>query len=320
MTNPSLKSQTPLKVAHAVTEDVAFLSQADKDLKAAGFDLSPIVSRADAERLARENVAGPILVDVDAPGLCDAGTLALLAKRPDAVLCHRSDADGAIDLLATYPDARHLHGIGNALSRLLTRLASGPGGIEALVYDPRIIRGETVCEYAPDMPCLDRVQAFAEQVTRYPDFGSVVRTTTWELITNAIFDAPIDPETKARKHRGKRKSERMRVEAGHEVTLRYANDGRRFAVSVRDPFGSLTRHDVVDTLVRCRKRGADQVGMHPSGAGIGLYMLVSAAPCVDFIIVPGKHTEIVFHYPLDLTPRELDARPHSIHFFIQEPP
>lgn len=320
MTSPTHTRQTTLKVAHAVTEDVAFLAQADEHLKAAGFDLCPILSRSEARSLARESADGLILVDVDAASLCDLETLTLLAKRPDAVLCHRRDADGAIDLLATHPDARHLHGIGNPLGRMLACLASTEGGIENLVYDRRIIRGNTIREYAPDMPCLDRVQTFAEQVTRYPDFGGVVRTSTWELITNAIFDAPVDPQTQARKHRGKRKNEHMRVEAGHEVTLRYANDGRIFAVSVRDPFGSLTRHDVVDTLVRCRKRGADQVGMHPSGAGIGLYMLVSTAPCVNFTIVPGKRTEICFHYPLDLTPRELDAQPHSIHFFTQEQP
>jgi hypothetical protein len=320
MTKPNPKPQTPPKVAHAVTGDAAFLSKADEDLKAAGFDLRAAVSRADAERLARENAAGPILVDVDTPGLCDAGTLAALAGRADAVLCHRRDADGAIDLLARHPNARHLHGIGNALGRVLERIVSGHDGIEALVRDPRIIRNETVLEYAPDMPCLDRLQAFAEQVTRYPDFGSVVRTSAWELLTNAIFDAPVDPPTATRKHRGKRKNEHVRVEAGHAVSLRYVNDGRLFAVSVQDPFGSLTRKDVVDTLLRCQKRGADQIGMHPSGAGIGLYMLVSAAPCVTFDILPGKNTEIVFHYPLDLTPRELDARPHSIHFFIQEPP
>lgn len=109
---------------------------------------------------------------------------------------------------------------------------------------------------------------------------------TEELAMNAIWDAPIDEEGNE-KYNHLPRSEALTLKDEEQAKLRYAFDGSFLAISVEDPFGSITR----DTILKYLKNGTEthylnlNDSLGKGGGGLGIYQVMSSA---DLVIVNVK--------------------------------
>jgi hypothetical protein len=114
---------------------------------------------------------------------------------------------------------------------------------------------------------------------------------TEELVTNALFDAPVD---ESGTHLFKDLDRRQRVTLDKqtiELSL-WADDGR-FGVGVTDPFGSLSKDRFTNGLARGFRRGDDQLSPTGGGAGIGLFTVYRASSHLSISITPRRSTRIL---------------------------
>jgi hypothetical protein len=107
------------------------------------------------------------------------------------------------------------------------------------------------------------------------------------MLMNAVYDAPGQTGVQA------------------DAVLQLACDGRRFGVTVRDSFGTLTRATVLRYLHKCLHQ-TRQIDDKVGGAGLGLYMLANTASAVVFCVKPGVSTQVTCVF--DLTASKLQLR------------
>lgn len=176
-------------------------------------------------------------------------------------------------------------------------LAGGNGFGLAAVMPPGTQIHELRCSYADRRRCSATVYAFlvASGIARKHHAG--IEQCVDEMLMNALYDAPVD-EQGAPVFAGVPVRERVRLGIAHEAVVQYALRGEQFAVSVRDAFGSLDRLAVLRVLHKCL-HAAQKIDRKAGGAGVGLYLMVSAASAVYFSVVPGVATEVICTFALD---------------------
>ncbi len=132
-----------------------------------------------------------------------------------------------------------------------------------------------------------------------------------EMITNAVYDAPVDLEGRPlyasldRRHA-------VELDPHHHSSLQAATDGGQAAVMVRDPFGALRMRTVRRFISKGLRGGADQIDPKMGGAGLGLTRVYDL---VDQLIVrldPGKVTEIIAIMETTGGRRDMASRPTSL--------
>jgi hypothetical protein len=134
-----------------------------------------------------------------------------------------------------------------------------------------------------------------------------------ELLMNAMYDAPAV-------RRGDPRADRLAPQGEGRALLRWASDGRYFAVSVQDDYGELHKEAILDHLVRARAergrpRAAEDAASAVGGAGLGLYFILSSVTRFIANIEPGKRTEVVCLFDLKQTGRDGDSCARSLHVF-----
>lgn len=137
--------------------------------------------------------------------------------------------------------------------------------------------------------------------------GSLVSVIADELITNAIYAAPVDDG--GTRFRAREPRDKSRALAGRDaVTVRWATDARYLAIEVRDQWGSI---DVDAVAKRLAVAGKQSVG---SDGGIGLQL--AYACCTQFVINcrPNEVTEMIGLLDVRYKPTEL-GRSASFHAF-----
>lgn len=151
------------------------------------------------------------------------------------------------------------------------------------------------CELADAAERADVVEAFAADVRAFglgPRVASMATLVADELLSNALFDAPVDEE--GRRFRAEEPRGRSRRLAGRErVVLRYACDARYLAIEVTDLFGTLQRETIVAYLARAARRGDDQVDLEGSGAGMGIALSYSCCAHLIYNLSQGHRTEVI---------------------------
>lgn len=118
-----------------------------------------------------------------------------------------------------------------------------------------------------------------------------------ELLMNALYDAPVDQGGKPVFAEVPTKS-RLSLRLEQKALVQYACDGDTFAVSVRDPYGTLTKETVVKFLDKCL-HAAEQIDRKVGGAGLGFYIVANAASQVAINSYPGVATECVVTFDLN---------------------
>lgn len=138
-----------------------------------------------------------------------------------------------------------------------------------------------------------------------------------ELVTNAIFNAPVDGDGKAR-FRTLKRSEDLVLDEHEAATLKFACDGDFIAVSTCDPFGSLKQDTVIDYLNRCLVKGPRQMSEESGGAGLGLYRVFQSVSKFILNLDPGKQTEVISLIDLRLSMKQFRLAAKSFHCFVAE--
>ncbi|HVE85096.1 MAG TPA: hypothetical protein VND93_19730 [Myxococcales bacterium] len=148
-----------------------------------------------------------------------------------------------------------------------------------------------------------------------------VTEVTYELVMNAMYDAPVDAGGKPRyAFDRKRPIQLTEVEA---PVVRLGSDGLLLVVEVTDPFGLLSRGHVVRGLLRGRRAGeTDQgpvVDASHGGAGLGLFKVYSSSAALLTEVHHRQLTRVLSVHDLDVSPRDLRSLPCSLHLFDVPP-
>lgn len=141
-----------------------------------------------------------------------------------------------------------------------------------------------------------------------------IQVVTEELLMNAIYDAPVDGSGKALFNHLQR-TEKIHLARGQEAKLKYGTDGMFLAVSVTDPFGSLTKSVIMKYLESCYQGQAGIYNKEKGGAGRGLHMIIESANLTIFNVVSGHKTEVISLFNLEKSDQEV---PPTFHLFFAD--
>lgn len=218
------------------------------------------------------------------------------ASAPYVIVMARATLTAAVEImLASTPaaglivledfDAEQLASLANRI------LADDLFGLDKVVSPETVIHGRVVAEFRNKVTCMAEVAAFVESsgiATRYQE---PIQQCCDEMLMNALYDAPVDAEGT---HLFAGVSPRLRItkRTAQTVAVQYAFDGRRFALAVRDSFGTLERELLLRYLRKCL-RADHQLDRKAGGAGVGLYLVLNSASSVYFHVLPSMATEVV---------------------------
>ena len=159
-----------------------------------------------------------------------------------------------------------------------------------------------------------------------------IESVTDELLMNALYDAPAVRDGLTPQQHGDAPGARTQGptdssppapvatrRAREAALMRFACDGRYFAVSVQDNYGELHKEAILDHLTRARaEKGAPQLGQplgSASGAGLGLYFILSLVTRFIANIERGQRTEVICLFDLHESGRQAGSCARSLHIF-----
>jgi hypothetical protein len=216
-----------------------------------------------------------------APGIGLAAVVALLQESPDV----------AAVVAGHGLDPRQLFALAN---RVVTGELSGLDG--ALAIGTQIVT-QQVGDHGAKLRCLAQAAALVERARLPAALRASIEQCIDELVTNALYAAPVDARGRPLFASVAPRARRV-LRTDRDVSVQYAWDGARFAVAVRDTFGTLERATVLRHLHDGLHAAQPVGGKGGSGAGLGLYLIAQAATAVCFHVVPGVATEVVCVFEL----------------------
>jgi hypothetical protein len=128
-----------------------------------------------------------------------------------------------------------------------------------------------------------------------------------ELLSNAFYNAPTDGTGNPLYRDWDRRREVVLVDAA-AIEVELAISEQQWAIRVRDPFGSLTADAVRDNIARAATKDENQVHMGSGGAGLGLFMVLSAASRMVVQIAANQWTEIIATLEVRATHRNIEQK------------
>jgi hypothetical protein len=137
--------------------------------------------------------------------------------------------------------------------------------------------------------------------------GSLASVIADELLTNALYAAPVDPA--GQRFRAREARDQGRALVGRDVvTVRWATDARYLAIEIRDHWGSIDDAEIVTRLASGAKKAPDSEG------GMGLPLVYAC--CTQLVIgtAPSALTEVIALLDVRYRPTEL-GRSASFHAF-----
>lgn len=170
-------------------------------------------------------------------------------------------------------------------------------GLEKAMPPGTQIYAQVVGDHREKSLCVSMIAELIEQTSVPRKYRAPIEQCIDEMLMNALYDAPVDA---AGKHifAGIPTKVRITLRSEQRVVVQYACDGKRFAVSVRDAFGSLERQTVLRYLHKCL-HAEQQIDRKAGGAGVGLYLMVSSSTAVCFNVLPGIATEALCVFDLE---------------------
>lgn len=300
--------------AVCVTRDVALRRSLRRSLHAAGTTVEFVDDAAavDAE-------AGLIVIDRPThDALSTEGRAALAAGRAmivvgaslsDEVTVDGLRADGCNHVITTSdePDDAELVVTSGKL------LSGDLFGLEKyLAWGVRIHERE-IGNYEEKRAALAVVTGSARDAGGRRPTVARIESVVDELLMNAMYDAPA-----AARGDSPRLPTDVLERVAAPARLRWASDGRYFAVSVEDRFGALAKAAIVDHLQRARaERGRPRAPSESAGAGLGLYFIVSSVTRFIANVELGRRTEVIGLFDLRQAGRDSDTCARSLHVFAR---
>lgn len=187
---------------------------------------------------------------------------------------------------------KHLHGFGADISTLQITDAS--------------VRDEVVSNIAEYAKWLGCGRELRQRISDVAD----------ELITNAVYNAPRDEHGSPR-YAATDRRDKIALDPWEYVQVRFASDGRVFALSVTDWFGGLSVSKIRQVFQRCISAD-DPIEQKDGGAGLGLYTAFSAANQLIINVEQAERTEIIAVFELGERMRGNKTAGHSLQLFTDE--
>jgi hypothetical protein len=189
-------------------------------------------------------------------------------------------------------------------------------GLEKYLAWGVLVRDREVADYEDKRGAILEVAEYAREAGARRQVVSRIESVADELLMNALYDAPA-VRYGVRPRIGERSRAGLGPLGSERALLRYACDGRHFALSVRDNYGELRKEAILDHLQRARtERGNPKSPDDDSGgAGLGLYFILASVTSFIANIRPGEMTEVVCLFDLKATGREQEACARSLHIF-----
>ncbi|MBA3395928.1 MAG: PEGA domain-containing protein [Deltaproteobacteria bacterium] len=184
-------------------------------------------------------------------------------------------------------------------------------GLQRVVESGTEIHSLTVHDYPEKRRCMAQIEHAADQHGVPRKYLEPIQQCLDEMLMNALYDAPVNAEGQ-HIFAGVPTKKRITMRTNHQVVVQYAFDGKRFAVSVRDAFGTLERLTMLRFLHKSLHASV-AVDRRAGGAGLGLYLMVSSVSAVYFHVVPGVATEAVCVFDVARDKLQLD----QLGFFVQ---
>lgn len=192
------------------------------------------------------------------------------------------------------------------LAALATRIVSDDVfGLGQAMAPGTPIHTRSVADHAEVARCVAQISTFAEQRGVPGACHEPIAQCLDEMLMNALYDAPVDAQGRPL-FAGVSPRARIALRSEHTAEVQYAYDDKRFAISVRDAFGTLERRTVVGILHKCA-HAERPIDRKVEGAGLGLYLMVYAATAVFFHVLPGIATEVICLFDMDPPGRALAA-------------
>ena len=198
------------------------------------------------------------------------------------------------------------------LRRALGSVARGP----RFGWDDLIPAGAPCFERrvsgSPDRaPCLAELADFAGTHGVRRRMCVVLQDIADELITNAVYDAPVDGAG-GRPFAALDRREVVELGETAHPLVRVAIGAGVAATSVEDPFGSLRLATARRYLVKGLGGGPDQLTAKPGGAGLGLTRVYELADRLTIKVEAGRRTEVVAVLEIGGARRDSASRPPSL--------
>ncbi len=295
----------------AVSPDKAFGKKLSVALMAAG---GTVDWHANPDELGKGNLAAALLV-VHVAEVADVAMAANLVSRltndgkaiviiPASNLANVVEVMQGSDRVAGMLAADDLDT--RTLSAMATRVMAGDiFGLDKLIRWGTQIHSHLVGDYQEKSLCISQISEFAEAMGVRRKYRESIEQCMDEMLMNALYDAPVDEHGKQIFAEVPTKT-RISLRVEQKVVVQYACDGKQFAVSVRDTFGTLERPTVLRYLHKCL-HSDQQIDRKAGGAGLGLYLMTNSSSEVYFNVLPGVATEAVCIFDLETPKLQLES-------------
>lgn len=241
---------------------------------------------------------------------------------PFAVLLTNKDVQGNVQILSRNRFVDHIISrdaedknatIRYVLTALGKLLNNDLFGVEKYLTWGVEVKTKAVARSSQREELREEVCAYFKKIGIRSTILDRVNTVLEEMLMNAIYDAPVDSQGKSVFNHVSRKEEVV-LDTHQQSQLSYASDGVLLAVSVKDPFGSLSKDIIVDYLISCYNGQAGSMNENKGGAGRGLHQIVENADLTVFNVKKGVRTEVICLFNVDGQKRE--AQPSFHYFFV----
>ncbi len=300
----------------AVSPDKAFGKQLVIALKAAGgaVDLHPTVEELGTGDLQAALVvlhlegelasAGPAIVQ---RLTSDTRVVAILPRTNLAAVVDIMQSSDRVSGMLVAPEGANRSDFDpRLLSAMAARVLNGDiFGLDKLILWGTQIHSHLVGDYQEKSLCIGQISEFAELMGVRRKYRESIEQCVDEMLMNALYDAPVDEQGKQIFSEIPTKT-RISLRVEQKVVVQYACDGKQFAVSVRDAFGTLERSTVLRYLHKCL-HNEQQIDRKAGGAGLGLYLMTNSSSQVYFNVLPGVATEAVCVFDLETPKLQLES-------------
>lgn len=164
-------------------------------------------------------------------------------------------------------------------------------GIEKYLPPASAVQLTRMRDFEGRKKAIDEVMEFASANGVRAMICNKIGSVSEELLMNALYDAPVDADGKM-VFGHINPNERIKMTTPKPVSIRYAVHNGLFSLSVRDRFGRLEKRHILRFIEKCLKSG-EQIDRKEYGAGLGIYLIASAATHYVVNIAPGMATEVV---------------------------